>query len=427
MTIPTFDLGFGPIQSKKLLQEVLDEEGVLIKTPIVDTITFNEASPDVVLSRGAANRLDLATGDSLNLVSGDITMAALKTVDGVDVSVHDAAVTAVHGVGAGAIVGTELAQILTVKTLTAPVINGIVTTTGLTLPAFTAGAVILTGSLYAQANMAVGGGGAPLDSTTVYIRKNETLTTSVDRWGIISDVRYTQNTVPNTAGLGGIRNWIDVTGSQNASPIYGLAILVAAKGSSGTPVYANVYGMQIANDHSGGAAAVITNHYSLQIADVLPPTGGSITNNYGLHIANQTGGGTNRAIYVAGGISEFDGAIQADGGLTLADATNVVLGTTTGTKIGTATSQKLGFYNATPLIQPSAYTQTYATADKTHAAETSADFPAGGVGAAAGGWDTAANRDLAITRFNALRVDVADVKQLVNSIIDDLQALGLVA
>ena len=181
MTIPTFDLGFGPIQSKKLLQEVLDEEGVLIKTPIVDTITFNEASPDVVLSRGAANRLDLATGDSLNLVSGDITMAALKTVDGVDVSVHDAAVTAVHGGGAGAIVGTELGQILTVKTLTAPVINGIVTTTGLTLPAFTAGAVILTGSLYAQANMAVGGGGAPLDSTTVYIRKSETLTTSVGR------------------------------------------------------------------------------------------------------------------------------------------------------------------------------------------------------------------------------------------------------
>lgn len=35
-----------------------------------------------------------------------------------------------------------------------------------------------------------------------------------------------------------------------------------------------------------------------------------------------------------------------------ADATNVALGTTTGTKIGTATSQKLGFYNATPIIQP---------------------------------------------------------------------------
>ena len=86
----------------------------------------------------------------------------------------------------------------------------------------------------------------------------------------------------------------------------------------------------------------------------------------------------------------------------------------------------LGFFAATPIAKPSAYTQTYVTADKTHAAETSADFPAGGTGAAAGAWDTAANRDLAITRFNALRVDVADLKQLVNSIIDDFQALGLV-
>lgn len=38
--------------------------------------------------------------------------------------------------------------------------------------------------------------------------------------------------------------------------------------------------------------------------------------------------------------------------LTLSDA-NVVLGTTTGTKIGTSTSQKLGFFNSTPIVQPS--------------------------------------------------------------------------
>lgn len=37
--------------------------------------------------------------------------------------------------------------------------------------------------------------------------------------------------------------------------------------------------------------------------------------------------------------------------LTLADAVNIVLNTTTGTKIGTATTQKLGFYNATPVVQ----------------------------------------------------------------------------
>lgn len=39
------------------------------------------------------------------------------------------------------------------------------------------------------------------------------------------------------------------------------------------------------------------------------------------------------------------------GGLTIADAGNIVLATGTGTKIGTATGQKIGFYNATPVIQ----------------------------------------------------------------------------
>ncbi len=38
--------------------------------------------------------------------------------------------------------------------------------------------------------------------------------------------------------------------------------------------------------------------------------------------------------------------------LIMADAANVVINATTGTKIGTATTQKIGFYNATPIVQP---------------------------------------------------------------------------
>jgi len=85
----------------------------------------------------------------------------------------------------------------------------------------------------------------------------------------------------------------------------------------------------------------------------------------------------------------------------------------------------LGFYGVAAVARPSAYTQTYATADKTHAAMTSAAMPAGGTGAAAGAWDTAANRDQAIAEFAALRADVIDAKNLINSVIDDLQALGI--
>ena len=40
--------------------------------------------------------------------------------------------------------------------------------------------------------------------------------------------------------------------------------------------------------------------------------------------------------------------------LHLSDAGNIQVGTTTGTKIGTGTTQKIGFYNATPVVQPTA-------------------------------------------------------------------------
>ena len=148
----------------------------------------------------------------------------------------------------------------------------------------------------------------------------------------------------------------------------------------------------------------------------------------------------------------------------------------------------LGFVNN----YTSRYTQTFATASRTHSADGStavaaadaaaaaaatatsiaaaipAAAPAGGVGTAAGGWDTAANRDLAITTINDLRtwsvevdldyeallVDVAsirtqyaaavtlanelkadfnllrtavdNVKQVVNGLIDDLQAFKII-
>jgi hypothetical protein len=46
--------------------------------------------------------------------------------------------------------------------------------------------------------------------------------------------------------------------------------------------------------------------------------------------------------------------ITSTGVLQVADAGNIAVGTTTGTKIGTATTQKLGFYNKTPVVQPTA-------------------------------------------------------------------------
>ena len=44
--------------------------------------------------------------------------------------------------------------------------------------------------------------------------------------------------------------------------------------------------------------------------------------------------------------------ISNDRSITVSDGGHVVLGTTTGTKIGTATTQKLGFWDKTPVVQP---------------------------------------------------------------------------
>ena len=63
--------------------------------------------------------------------------------------------------------------------------------------------------------------------------------------------------------------------------------------------------------------------------------------------------GSNTVGLAIGGIGYVKVSVNA---LTLRDATNIVLDTTTGTKIGTATTQKLGFFNAAPIVQPSATT-----------------------------------------------------------------------
>lgn len=76
------------------------------------------------------------------------------------ITVHAALTTGVHGVGAGAIVGTTLTQTLTNKTLTSPTIQGTVGAgTGLTLPAFTAsGDVLFNAGVRIDSSMAISTG-----------------------------------------------------------------------------------------------------------------------------------------------------------------------------------------------------------------------------------------------------------------------------
>ena len=64
-----------------------------------------------------------------------------------------------------------------------------------------------------------------------------------------------------------------------------------------------------------------------------------------------SGGGSARALaFQTDGTTRL--TIETNGDLTIADAENIIVGSTTGTKIGTATSQKIGFWDATPIVQP---------------------------------------------------------------------------
>lgn len=98
-------------------------------------------------------------------------------------------------------------------------------------------------------------------------------------------------------------------------------------------------------------------------------------------------------------------------------------------------SGSAGFHGTAPPTQPSAYTQTYSTATRTHSNPTAATLTdsSGGtagqtIGAVSGsGADTAINDNFASVtdEINKLIADVANVKQIANSLIDDGQTYGL--
>lgn len=92
------------------------------------------------------------------------------------------------------------------------------------------------------------------------------------------------------------------------------------------------------------------------------------------------------------------------------------------------TVAKIGFLGATAVARPTAYTQTYSTASRTHSNFTSADLATtAATQTLPWGFASQAQADAIATQFNALRADVANLKQLVNSLIDDAQAFGLAA
>ncbi len=202
-------------------------------------------------------------------------------------------------------------------------------------------------------------------------------------------------TVAETMGVQGIAS------TSGASAKTDVVMFQAEADSLGGGTITNLigfYGKTIGQSAKGAATA--TNVYT---AKFMHPVHKTMSNEWTLYCE---------------GLSEFDGTVQFDGDIDH-NGTNI------------------GLWGVTPTTRPTAFTQTYSTATKTHSALTSATLTdsSGGstdntVAAVSDNSETTNNTTIndnfaeVTEEINALRVDMENTKQVLNQVIDDLQSYG---
>jgi len=89
-------------------------------------------------------------------------------------------------------------------------------------------------------------------------------------------------------------------------------------------------------------------------------------------------------------------------------------------------AKQMGFFGATPVVRAAAYTQTFSTASRTVSNPTFTNLvTTAATNISPFGFTTAAQANDIATKVNQLAADVAILRQLINSLIDDAQAYGL--
>ncbi len=90
-----------------------------------------------------------------------------------------------------------------------------------------------------------------------------------------------------------------------------------------------------------------------------------------------------------------------------------------------ASGQTFGLYGTAGAARSSAYTQTYSTATRTHSNPTASSVATTGATNSTPYGYSQAQADAIVAAVNALVVDVANCKGMINSLVDDSQGIGL--
>jgi hypothetical protein len=207
-------------------------------------------------------------------------------------------------------------------------------------------------------------------NSTILLSGQKTSGASVNfTYRSVSNTNQTASTnIPNVQFIGAVKQWAGSAGSATLSTQY-FYHLTANTVSFANTNTATTVGNLVVDYALGGTNSTITTNAAIYIpTSILTNT----TNGYGLYVVAPTGGtSSNIAAYFSGqvtvtgtllGVSgnwntgngnlTVGGTTNCFGNLSIKDNVNVTFETTTGTKLGTATSQKIGFWNATPIVQP---------------------------------------------------------------------------
>lgn len=205
---------------------------------------------------------------------------------------------------------------------------------------------------------------------------------------------------------------------SNATEAGGWKVFGVNSTSKNIGTITNWYGGYVQNSNSGAFSA----------------TGAGLTNGYGIRLEEQTRAATiNNGIFLDNGTAGYKAICIRDQNAWIGSdaAARIDIGATN----FLVQSTSIGFFNVTPAARPSAYTQTYSTATKTHSNLTSATLTD-----STGGTANTTLVDVGIVfnqaaindnfadvaaQINALIVDITNVKGVLNSVIDDDQILGL--